>query len=236
MIKQLMKLAGLLLIGSSTLSQADTLEALSAQVEDFLLEEAYRAAGENIAPDDIVVKIGRLDSRLKLGNCEEPPALHRNASQRIPGRALVKVSCTKPAPWSIFVPAQISWQQDVVVATTTIQRGQLIDGADIRLKRIEVTRAGVELLGNKADVVGRIASRRILAGKMIDGRYVRNADAVRKGDAVTLIARSGNIAIKVEAIALSNGQKGEQVRVRNTSSNRVVKARIVGEGLLEVVM
>lgn len=236
MIKRITLLFMLCLLGLSQLTRADNLQQLSEQVEDYLLQEAYRAAGEAIAPDDIVVKIGRLDSRLRLAPCDEAPVLHRNSSQRIPGRALVKVSCSKPQPWSIFVPAQVSWQQDVVVARTTIQRGQLIDEADIHMQRINIDRAGVQILGNKADVVGRIAARRILAGKKIDGRYIRAADAVNKGDAVTLIARSGNIAIKVEAIALSKGQKGEQIRVRNTSSNRVVKARIIGNGMLEVTM
>lgn len=211
-------------------------ELIASDVENYLLKQVYSQLNEAVAPEDIEISINNMDSRITFAPCDQALVLHRNSSQRIPGRALVKVSCTSPTPWSIFVPATVSWHQEVIVSTNNIDRGQIINSSDIKQQRLHITRVTGQLMSDRSQVVGKVATRRIMANKLLDTRYLRTADAVRKGDSVTVIARSGNIAIKVEGIAMANGQKGEQVRVRNNSSQRVVKARIIDIGVVEVIM
>jgi len=49
-------------------------------------------------------------------------------------------------------------------------------------------------------------------------------------------AGNSTIQVKMPGEALSAGSVGEQIRVRNLNSKRVVKARVTGPGQVEVAM
>lgn len=66
--------------------------------------------------------------------------------------------------------------------------------------------------------------------------HVEMAEVVRKGDQVVISAGNSTIQVKMPGEALSAGAVGEQIRVRNLNSKRVVKARVTGPGQVEVAM
>ncbi|MNG41192.1 flagellar basal body P-ring biosynthesis protein FlgA [compost metagenome] len=49
-------------------------------------------------------------------------------------------------------------------------------------------------------------------------------------------ARSGTITVRMPGEALADGTLGEQISVRNQGSQRVVRARVLGPGQVEVEM
>jgi flagella basal body P-ring formation protein FlgA len=57
---------------------------------------------------------------------------------------------------------------------------------------------------------------------------------VSKGDQVVISARNSGLNVRMPGEALSNGAPGEQIRVRNLGSHRIIKARISGPGQVEV--
>jgi len=62
------------------------------------------------------------------------------------------------------------------------------------------------------------------------------AEAVRRGDQVVISARSGGINVRMQGEALSGGTLGQQISVRNLTSQRVIRARVAGPGQVEVEM
>jgi flagella basal body P-ring formation protein FlgA len=65
---------------------------------------------------------------------------------------------------------------------------------------------------------------------------VQPAEAIRKGDQVVITARSGTVSVRMPGEALSDGVIGKQISVRNQRSNRVIRARVVGPGQVEVAL
>jgi flagella basal body P-ring formation protein FlgA len=59
---------------------------------------------------------------------------------------------------------------------------------------------------------------------------------VRRGEAVVISAASSIVAVKVAGVALTDGRLGEQIRIKNLSSSRIVQAKMVGPGQAEVPM
>ena len=59
---------------------------------------------------------------------------------------------------------------------------------------------------------------------------------VKRGDPVTLIARIGKVEARVLAQAKADGIKGELVTVMNLTSKRQVRAKVVGQDLVQAVM
>ena len=57
---------------------------------------------------------------------------------------------------------------------------------------------------------------------------------MRKGDQVVIRAKTNAINVFMPGEALSDGVPGEQIRVRNLRSQRIVRARVVEPGTAEV--
>lgn len=72
--------------------------------------------------------------------------------------------------------------------------------------------------------------------QVLTPQHLEQAEVVRKGDHVVIIARSGSLSVRMPGEALSKGGLSEQIRVRNLNSKRVVKARVTGPGQVEVAM
>ncbi len=201
-------------------------------------EYVTNAANEHVSDagviSDIEISVQSIDQRLQLKPCSNVLSFEGSASQRLPGRAMIKVSCRSNQPWSLYVPATVSWVQPVVMTKLALQRGQDIGAGDVYIEQKRISRPGVQYVHSADQVIGKMAARRLAANKPVDWRFLEQANLVRKGETVQLLAQSGSIAISMDGKALSNGTKGEQIRVRNTLSNRVVEALVVARGKAEV--
>ena len=56
--------------------------------------------------------------------------------------------------------------------------------------------------------------------------YSNNVCIVCKGEMVTILANSSSFQIKTNGTALSDGTVGEQVRIKNNRSGKVISARV----------
>ena len=54
-----------------------------------------------------------------------------------------------------------------------------------------------------------------------------NICLVCKGDKVTITASASQIAVAMSGIALSGGGEGDAIRVQNSSSKRIIEAKII---------
>jgi len=84
--------------------------------------------------------------------------------------------------------------------------------------------------------VGLKVIRPTVTDQVLTPLHLEQAEVVRKGDHVVIIARSGTLSVRMPGEALSKGGISEQIRVRNLNSKRVVKARVTGPGQVEVAM
>ena len=84
--------------------------------------------------------------------------------------------------------------------------------------------------------LGKKLTRPLQPDHVIAPTHVQIAEAIRKGDQVVISARSGGMSVRMPGEALSDGIIGKQISVRNQRSNRVVRARVVGPGQVEVAM
>lgn len=226
-----------LLIGISCtpVQGANLASVISDGVSQYLHSRVAEQQHASRSVHAVDVQTQAIDHRLRLAACAEALNYSMNANTQLPGRALVKVACNSPqATWSIYVSATVSWEQDIVVAATGLRRGQDISAEDVRLERRRLKRPGVKYVHSLDQVIGKVAGRRLAANKAVDWRYLEQADLVRKGEAVQLVAKNASIAVKIEGKALTSGAKGEQIKVRNPLSNRVVDALVTARGRAEI--
>ncbi|KEA26734.1 flagellar basal body P-ring biosynthesis protein FlgA, partial [Pseudomonas aeruginosa C2773C] len=108
--------------------------------------------------------------------------------------------------------------------------------ADIALVERDVGLLTQGYLTDPARVVGQKLRRPVVNDQVLAPVFLEQAEAVRKGDQVVILARTATINVKMPGEALSDGAPGQQIRVRNLRSQRIIKARVIEPGTVEVNM
>lgn len=198
------------------------------QVKAFLLAE------DNGNADHTEIKIGRIDPRLKLQQCATPLEIFLPQGNRDSGRTIVGVKCHSPKKWTIYVQADVIKSIKVYVSSSPISRGEKIDATSIELKLMDSSKLRFGYITDKADIIGMEASRRIAPDTVITPRMLNKPKLVKRGEKVQIIAEVDGIVIRVEGEALEDGAKGDMIRVRNTSSKKIIEATVIGPGKVKV--
>lgn len=177
-----------------------------------------------------------MDSRLSLRRCEQALEFEPQKNNARAGRKLIKIRCNDSKPWSIFVPVLFDHWQTVVSAKRPIQRNDVISASDIELKEQKLGGLANDYLLKTDNAVGLLATRNIEVGKPLSKRGLAQAKWIKRGDEVVIVANSHGVSARMPGTAMTDGSKGQQINVRNRSSNRVIKARVTAPGKVETIM
>ncbi len=182
------------------------------------------------------VEVNRLDPRLRLALCDAPLTTSLESPAQPLGRVTVRVQCVGSSPWTIFVPGQVRLYRQVVVASRPLPRLVLISATDVMLAERDVGQLPQGYFTDLQRTLGHKLARPVTADQVLAPSFLQQAEAVRKGERVMISARAGSTVVRVSGEALSDGAEGQQIRVRNQTSGRVVKARVIGPGQVQVDM
>ena len=80
-----------------------------------------------------------------------------------------------------------------------------------------------------SEVIGRKAKFNLARGAVIKTRQLEIVYPVEKGKAVLVVADNSRLSITVNAIALEAGQVGDMIKVKNSTSGKILNAIVTGE-------
>ena len=201
---------------------------LEFMVEDYLERSEITARHE--------IQVNPLDPRLRLAACDSDLTQSLESPAQPVGRVTVRVSCEGSTPWTVFVPAQVRIFRPVVVVKTALKRDSIIGAGDVALVEQDVSLLNRGYVTEVEQVIGRKLTRATRTDQVLTPAMLQLAEAVRRGDQVVISARSGGINVRMQGEALSGGTLGQQISVRNLTSQRVIRARVAGPGQVEVEM
>src|SRR5690606_32545004 len=95
-----------------------------------------------------------------------------------------------------------------------------------------ISRARRGFYSRVEDVAGSLAARRIRTNQLLTPALVASLPAVRRGETVKIVASRDGIEASTDGEALSDGQVGELIRVRNISSDKVIDAKVIEPGVV----
>lgn len=171
-------------------------------------------------------------------------------------RENVRVRCLKPK-WQLFVKvgfapaaqpagvtpapraatpspspsAPLAENRQVVVAAANLSPGQVLQPEMLKLEQVGPDKVNRAYYAEIAGLSGFEVLRTIRAGEPLRQSDVKPALMVRRGERVIMTVGSpGSFQISVAAEALQDGRLGEQVRLRNTESDRTLSAIVTGKG------
>lgn len=179
---------------------------------------------------------GRLDSRLRLARCDQPLETFQPPGGREMGNTTVGVRCNGSRNWTLYVPMTINVHTGVVVATTSLPKGESIDASKVKIARRNLAKLPQGYFRALEEVEGMVLKRNVTAGQPLIPAMLKAQRMVERGQRVTMLATGGGLEVRVPGEALSHGANGERIRVRNLSSRRIVEGVVVAAGLVRVDM
>lgn len=184
--------------------------------------------------DSAEIVADRLDERVRLPACAAPPNATRSGQAGNVARWTVALSCAGPQAWTLYVPVRVSQQHSVLVAARNLPAGSALVSADLRSERRDTAALAQGYLDEQTPVAGLVLSRPLAAGAVLTPSALTKAAVIRRGEAVTLVGRSGSFEIRAQGKAMADAAPGDRLAVENTSSRRLVQGRVLADGSVEV--
>lgn len=164
--------------------------------------------------------------------CQQKPTL-RFTSQRRVGAVSIAINCTQPR-WQRYVSATIDGELPVLQASNDILPGQALTQLNTQLIYLPVNQIKDNYLTSQNDL-DRYSTRHFInANTPITALQLQAKLLVLKGNQVLISSQDASIHIEMPGIALESGPRDKQISVRNLSSGKIIKARIIAADKVSV--
>lgn len=135
------------------------------------------------------------------------------------------------------IVAEVHLVKEVVVARKPINQGKTIQGRDLAIETRRFTSRDAVGITDLVAAVGRQTSRFLRKGDMLRAGSLHAKPVVRRGETVTIWARSGLVEINTTGKAQQAGALGETIEVRRDGARRkedLIEAVVTGPGTVTV--
>ena len=180
--------------------------------------------------------VGHLDNRLRLSHCSKKLETFSPPGRRNNHKQTVGVRCSGAEPWTLYVPVTVSIQKKILVANRELPRGSTVTREDVALQERDVAALRGGYLETPEKIIGRTLKRTLRKNDVVTPAQLLTPRTVKRGSQVTILAKAGTLQVRMSGKALSDGSKGEQIRVLNNSSQRQIEAIVIAPGIVEVSM
>jgi flagella basal body P-ring formation protein FlgA len=181
-------------------------------------------------PGKITYRVEELDKHLAMPPCSKLEAFLPAGNQLI-GTTSVGIRCIAGKNWTLYVPAQIRRNIDLVVSARQLPPGHTLQPADLATRSIETTQ--VDGLTDPALALGKVLRLGISAGQTIHEEMLRPPFSITQGQTVQLRAQGVSFNIHGEGKSLNNASDGQPVQIR-TASGRVIGGIAKAGGIVEI--
>lgn len=121
----------------------------------------------------------------------------------------------------------------VLGVSKRLNRNEVIGNEDLTVTHRDITMLDPGFLRAKEQAAGRRLKVSLPAGSVLRAQALSEPDLVRRGEKVTILAKSELVQISVPGEAKDSGARGEIIRIKNLSSRREIQAKVVDSGLVE---
>lgn len=222
--------AALLSLAASTASAAayQSHTSIRHAAAEFLAQLAHRL------PKKHEIHVDHLDARLHVKRCSKALQAFLPPGSTLYNATTVGVRCRGKAPWTLFVPAHLTVLDKVIVASRPLEPGHRITAADFTIVERDLRTLNTEYTSDPRDVLGKLIKRPVMANNVLTPYVLERSRVVHRGDRVMIVAKDNGLEVRMMGQALTDGAKGDEIKVRNLSSHQIVVGTVAAEGTVEV--
>lgn len=222
---------GLVMAVNPAQAQGAAVPEVQLVAQDWLRDATAAAQPTGATALRMEVKLGSLDSRLKLAPCGNvEPYLPPGA--RLWGRTRVGLRCVDGiSRWNVSLPVTVNAYGNAWVIKGQVAAGSAITEDDVVEAEVNWAEESSPVIRDKALWVGQTATRALMTGQTLRQGMVRPAQVFQAGAQVRVLAQGVGFQVSAEGQALSAGVVGQIARVRmengRVSSGTVLDTKTV---------
>ncbi len=110
-----------------------------------------------------------------------------------------------------------------------------IIASDLRNDEREVDSRALKYYTSPEQIIGKVSNRLIKVGTILKPSMLRGPIIMYAGDEITLISNYNGVQIKTPGIATQPGREGIIIKVKNASSGKVLKGRVLDAHSVEIL-
>jgi flagella basal body P-ring formation protein FlgA len=133
---------------------------------------------------------------------------------------------------SIHVRMEVA--MDVVVSTRFLPRDSEIDSDGVKLVRKWFNQMPVNIVTQIEDLVGKHLYSDVRQNTEIKRNMLKSVKTIKRGKMVKIVLESGPMTIMTFGLCEEDGNRGDFIKVRNTSSNKTFYARVVDDSSVRI--
>ncbi|MCR5559113.1 MAG: flagellar basal body P-ring formation chaperone FlgA [Schwartzia sp.] len=130
---------------------------------------------------------------------------------------------------------RIHLYNNIVVAARPLQADTPLTASDVRLEEREIGTKGKRFYTEIEDVLGKVVARPVSIGRALERPMIKSRLVLQPGALVTIVASINGVEVKMEGTTLQPGREGDIIRVRNNSSRKILRAKVIDESTVEVL-
>jgi len=184
---------------------------------------------------DYKLTIGQFDNRLKLLLCSKPLEVFVRNKPLKPGRNSVGVKCNTTKKWTVYISIIIHLYKNVLVLSQPIRRGNIFSKGMFKEEKRDVSILRPGFIVDSLEIIGKQATRNLNFDTVLNKIHYTEPKLIKRGDNVIISLKSQNLNISMDGIAVTDGIKGQKIRVKNIKSQQVVQAIVEKQGQVVVV-
>ncbi|WP_394146295.1 flagellar basal body P-ring formation chaperone FlgA [Vibrio atypicus] len=194
-------------------------------------EEYVTANIESPTGGSLKVQAASIDSRIFATDC--PTGVKTSSTSTNPNASniTVLVECNDDN-WRVYVPVRMTRTGPQVTLIGPLSRGQIISSRDVTISMVDLQRYRRQGFSTIDAVVGAKTKKNLRSGEVIEENDIC---VVCRNETVTIKAVKAGMVITTKGVALTDGSHGEQIRVKNSKSNRIIEGRVTGISEVTVV-
>lgn len=182
------------------------------------------------ALNQLKIQVYPLDARLADKSCEQPLSYSLVGGQ-LQRQNTVKIQCPDQTGWQLFASAKVSQLITAVAVTRQLAAGSYLSKELLTQTETELLQSRGSLISDAKLVVGARTKKALNAGQILTQN---DLCLVCKGDVVTIVGVSNGLSVTTQATALQDGALGDDVKVQNLQSKRVLTAQITAVKRVEI--
>jgi flagella basal body P-ring formation protein FlgA len=122
----------------------------------------------------------------------------------------------------------------VPVLISEIEHSTAITADNIEYAEMPKSKLQNNTITDEDALLGKILKHSIPSGRPIRTSDIEKQIIVSRGKAVNILFKTPSMTLQTSGVAMDSGGKGEVIRVRNSSSEKIIQAEIQNEELVSV--
>jgi len=170
--------------------------------------------------------------RWKLPRLNRHPRYFSLVAEQVAGEYGKGVPGKRARRW--FVRVEVRWWEKVVVARSDIPARAMLDHNMVTLQRVDIAGHHSNGFSSVRAIDGMRLLRQVKKGEPIFVSMTHQLPLVKRGQLVTIEARSGAVQVSTAGKALRAARRGELVLVENLRSKRKVQGLVINAHTVRV--